>query len=147
MGVNWRGMDHIMNNAQLGGFARSRSLSGERRREIARKAARARWDSGLVPLPEIKRQVTVALSDRLASAYLFGSYACHKAKPSSDIDLMVVLDSPDANWFDETAVIMGRLDLKRPIDLIVIDKATYQVWKKEEGSVQHEVARKGVRLV
>ena len=89
----------------------------------------------------------MALSDRLASAYLFGSYACHKAKPSSDIDLMVVLDSPDADWFDETAVIMGRLDLKRPIDLIVIDKATYQVWKKEEGSVQHEVARKGVRLV
>lgn len=136
-----------MNNAQLGGFARARSLSEGRRRSIARKAARTRWNSGLVPLPEIKRQVTEALSDRPASAYLFGSYACHKAKPSSDIDLMVVLDSPDANWFDETAVIMGRLNLGRPIDLIVIDDATYQVWKKEEGSVQNEVAKKGVRLV
>jgi len=136
-----------MNIAQLGGFARARSLSGDRRRSIARKAAKARWNSGLVPLSEIKRQVTEALADRLASAYLFGSYACHKAKPDSDIDLMVVLDSPDANWFDETAVIMGRLNLKRPIDLIVIDDATYQAWKKEKGSVQHEVTKKGVRLV
>jgi predicted nucleotidyltransferase len=136
-----------MNIAQLGGIARAKSLSGERRRSIARKAARARWDSGLVQLSEIKRQVTEALSDRLASAYLFGSYACHKATPHSDIDLMVVLDSPDANWFDETAVIRGRLNFGRPIDLIVIDDATYQVWKKEEDSVQYEVAKKGVRLV
>ena len=136
-----------MNSAQLGGFARARSLSKDRRRSIARRAAKIRWDPGLVKLSEIKRQVARALADRPASAYLFGSYARHEATPKSDVDLMVVLDSPAADWFDETAVIRGRLDFGTPIDLIVIDDATYKVWKKKEGSIQYEVARTGIQLV
>ena len=64
-----------MNNAQLGGFARAKSLSEAQRRSIARKAAKARWNSELVTLTEIKHQVANALIDRSARAYLFGSYA------------------------------------------------------------------------
>lgn len=136
-----------MNNAQLGGFARAKSLSEARRRSIARKAARARWNSGLVTLTEIKHQVANALIDRSARAYLFGSYARSEATSKSDVDLMVVLASPDADWFNETAVIRGRLDFGRPIDLIVVDEATYEKWKKEEGSIQYEVEKTGVQIV
>ena len=96
---------------------------------------------------EIRRQVALSLSDRPARAYLFGSYARHEATPASDVDLMVVLDSPDPDWFDETAVIRGRLDFGRPVDLIVMDGATYEGWKDREGSIPCEVNRTGVRLV
>jgi len=136
-----------MNNAQLGGFARAKSLSEAQRRSIARKAAKARWNSELVTLTEIKHQVANALIDRSARAYLFGSYARLEATSRSDVDLMVVLASSDADWFNETAIIRGRLDFGRPIDLIVIDDATYEKWKKEKGSVQYEVEKTGVQIV
>ena len=140
-------MPHLDDWASRGGIARAKKLDAARRSSIARRAARVRWDPGLVKMAEIKRQVARALIDRPASAYLFGSYARHEATPRSDVDLMVVLASPDADWFDETAVIRGKLDFGKPIDLIVVDADTYERWKGEEGSVQYEVAKTGVRLV
>ena len=140
-------MPHLDDWASRGGIARAKKLDASRRSSIARWAARVRWDPGLVKMAEIKRQVARALIDRPASAYLFGSYARHEATPRSDVDLMVVLASPDANWFDETAVIRGKLNFGKPIDLIVVDADTYERWKGEEGSIQHEVAKTGVRLV
>jgi len=129
-----------------GGLARARKLDASRRSSIARRAARARWDSNLVQIPEIRRQVTRALSDRQASAYLFGSYARHEATPESDVDLLVILTS-GADWFSETAAIRGMLDFGKPIDLVVVDTAAYEVWRRIRGSVEYEATRTGVRLV
>ena len=139
-----------MANSSMGGIARARSLTPAARTRIARKAALARWSATgrrILSIPHIKRVVKGALEGRDAKAFLFGSYASRKATPKSDVDLMVVLASPDADWFDETAVINGRLDFGKPIDLIVMDEATYERWKGKEGSIPCEVARTGVRLV
>ena len=122
----------------------------EQRSCLARRAATTRWSRqgrGVLKLAQIRDAVVKALAGRKAKVFLFGSYARREATPRSDVDLMVVLASLDSDWFNETAVIRGRLNFGRPIDLIVIDAATYEAWKKEKGSVQHEVARKGVRLV
>lgn len=129
-----------------GGIARARKLDAARRSSIARRAARARWNSGLVRVPEIRRQVARALAGRQASAYLFGSYARREATPESDVDLMVVLRTPGADWFSETAAIRELLDFGKPVDLVVVDSAAYSEWRKIKGSVQYEVARTGVKL-
>jgi predicted nucleotidyltransferase len=98
---------------------------------------------------EIKRQVAAALRDRKAQAFLFGSYARKQATSRSDVDLLVVLTSASSttNWLVETAELRRRLELDKAVDLIVMDKKSYDEWKDVEGSVQHEVAREGVRLV
>jgi len=99
-----------------------------------------------VQIPEIRRQVARALSDRQASAYLFGSYARREATPESDVDLLVVLTS-GADWFSETAAIRGMLDFGKPVDLVVVDSAAYEVWRRIRGSVEYEASRTGVKLV
>jgi predicted nucleotidyltransferase len=143
----------LVNTSRLGGLARSRSLSPERTKGIVRKAARTRWRkhrSGVLPLAEVKRQVVTALRDRAARAFLFGSYARRQATPRSDVDLLVILTSPAApttDWFAETAVLRRRLDFDKPVDLIVMDQRSFDGRKDVEGSIQHEVAREGVRLV
>ena len=139
-----------MKNTQLGGIARSLSLTAERRSAISRLAAEARWkkvSSGILQQSEIRRQVTSALRGRNASAYLFGSYARGEATPKSDVDLLVVETKPASGWLKETSEIRRRLSFDKPIDLIVMDEATYRAWKNEYGSLQHEVSKEGVRLV
>lgn len=139
-----------MSAAQLGGLARARSLSETRRSEIARKAAKARWekrDDGILDLSEIKRQVVEMLADRDAVAYLFGSYASGEARAASDIDLMVVEKKLAHPRIYETYLLRSRLTLQKSIDLIVIDSANFETWRDEPGTVQNEVSRKGMRLV
>jgi len=139
-----------MKNTQLGGLARSRSLTAGERTSIARKAARARWKrraSGILQRSEIRRQVKQALGNRVADAFLFGSYARGEATPESDVDILVVEEKPAVGWMKETSEIRRRLSFDRPVDLIVVDRVSYDAWKNERGSVQHEVAREGVRLV
>ena len=139
-----------MRNTQLGGIARARSLSAGERTAIARKAARARWNkraAGILRKSEIQRQVKLALGDRAASAFLFGSYARGEATPESDVDILVIEEKPAAGWMKETSEIRRRLSFGKPVDLIVVDKASYEDWKHECGTVQYEVAREGVRLV
>jgi predicted nucleotidyltransferase len=140
----------FVNKSRLGGIARARLLTSNRRSSIARKAARARWArrrSGILHLSEIKKQVVRALADRRAKAYLFGSYARREATPRSDVDILVVLASPASDWLAETALLRRRLDFDRPVDLIVMDEASYNQWRNEVGSIQHKVASEGVRLV
>jgi predicted nucleotidyltransferase len=139
-----------MKNTQLGGLARARSLTSNERTSIARKAAQARWkkrSSGVLQRSEIRRQVKLALGDRNASAFLFGSYARGEATPKSDVDLLVVEEKPSVGWMKETSAIRRRLTIDKSVDLIVMDQVTYDTWKNEYGTVQHEVSREGVRLV
>ena len=74
---------------------------------------------------ELLRQVR-SLANRIAKEIaprriiLFGSHACGRARPDSDVDLLVVTDKPAGN--------NAALDLRRkiaysfPLDLIVCDK-------------------------
>jgi len=98
---------------------------------------------------EIKRQVETVLQDRGAVAYLFGSYARGEATPRSDVDLLVILESPPpgVDYRREAADLRRKISIDKSVDLVVMDQSTYDDWKDEFGSVQYEVAREGVRLV
>ena len=139
-----------MNNATKGGFARARSLTKAKRSSIARRAASIRWKKqglGILEHSEIKRQVMAALQDRDAEAYLFGSYARREATSKSDVDLLIVENRPAEGWMKETSLLRRRLNFDKPVDLILMDKSSYVDWKKEQGSIQFEIAKEGVRLV
>ena len=135
--------------SSLGGLARAKALSGQDRSRIAKRAAKARWSArgkGILSRQEIRKQIEQAVAGQEASVYLFGSYAKKTATAKSDVDLMIVL-AHDADWFKEAAALRQKLDFGKPVDLLVVDRATYDHWKLEEGSVQYEVEKTGVRLV
>jgi predicted nucleotidyltransferase len=139
----------IMDASQKGGLARARSLSAERRSEIARTAARARWRGRILSRAEIQRQVAESLRGRRAEAYLFGSYGRGEATPLSDVDVMVLFKDPGerADLVTEAGRLRHSLDFGRPVDLLVEDLDFFDEWKTVEGTVQNAVLREGVRLV
>lgn len=77
--------------AKKGGLSRAKSLSRERRIEIATKAAEARWGS---PKPSFDA-MTIAdfcRRHRVTKFALFGSVLTDKFGPKSDIDVLVDLE-------------------------------------------------------
>lgn len=139
-----------MERSRLGGLARSRALAPEERSRIARRAARARWArtrAGVLRIPEIRALVRQALGSLEATAFLFGSYARGEATPASDVDIMVIQKKPVENWLAETAALRKRMRFAKSLDLVVDDEASFARWKRERGTIQHEVAREGIRLV
>jgi predicted nucleotidyltransferase len=82
-----------------------------------------------------------------AAAFLFGSYAQGQARPDSDIDLMIVEKHVPENWAHETTALREHMTFDKEIDLIVMDEHDFSYWKDQGGTVQHEVAEKGIRLV
>ena len=138
--------------SHMGGVARAKALSSARRRQIARRAAAVRWGrhrAGVLQRSAIRREVTRALGDLDVSVYLFGSYARGQATPRSDVDLMVVMRKIPAGFkrLRETAELRRKITFDKPVDLILVDAESFERWKGEYGSVQHEVASEGVRLV
>ncbi len=139
-----------MERSRLGGLARSRALTPKERSRIARRAAKARWarrDAGVLQIPEIRALVKQALGGLDAKAFLFGSYARGEATPDSDLDIMVIQKRPIRNWLAETAALRRRMRFGKSLDLVVDDEASFARWKREHGTIQHEVAREGIRIV
>ena len=139
-----------MERSRLGGLARSRALAPKERSRIARRAAKARWSrhkAGVLQISEIRALVKKALGALEAKAFLFGSYARGEATPDSDVDIMVIKKQPVENWLTETAALRRRMRFGKSLDLVVEDELSFARWKREYGMIQHEVARKGIRLV
>ncbi len=133
----------------MGGLARSRVLSPGQRSRIARRAAEARWarQQNVLQVSQIRTTVKAALEGVDARAYLFGSYASGQATADSDVDIMVIQRKPVKNWLAETSVLRRRLQFGKSLDLVVEDEASFARWKNEYGTIAHEVAKKGIRLV
>lgn len=138
-----------MDRARLGGLARSRVLSPEQRSRIARRAAKARWarQQDVLSVAQIRSLVKAALVNVDARAYLFGSYASGQATPDSDVDIMVIQKKPVKNWLAETSTLRRRMQFGKSLDLVIEDEAGFARWKGQYGTIAHEVAKKGVRLV
>jgi predicted nucleotidyltransferase len=101
---------------------------------------------------QIRGMVRKAIIDHLgstddAAAFLFGSYAQGQARPDSDIDLMIVEKHVPENWAHETTALREHMTFDKEIDLIVMDEHDFSYWKDQRGTVQHEVAQKGIQLV
>jgi predicted nucleotidyltransferase len=101
----------------------------------------------VLQISEIRALVKRALVGLDAKAFLFGSYARGEATPHSDIDIMVIKRKPVENWLAETAALRRLMRFGKSLDLVVEDEASFARWKNEYGTIQHEVARDGVRLV
>lgn len=101
----------------------------------------------MLQISEIRALVKKALVDLDARAFLFGSYARGEATPHSDIDIMVIKRKPVENWLTETAALRRLMRFRKSLDLVVEDEVSFARWRNEYGTIQHEVARVGLRLV
>jgi predicted nucleotidyltransferase len=77
---------------------------------------------------------------------LFGSHARGTARPDSDVDLMIVEDSV-ADALDEFMRLRRALSpLRLPVDLLVVDRQTFEYWRDTPGTVYYDAARSGRTL-
>jgi uncharacterized protein len=99
-------------------------------------------------LPDIVRKIRKTNPSKII---LFGSYARKSFSEDSDLDLFVVLDSPEISKnYDErmrNKLLVRRsiydLTKKVPIDLLVYTKGEYDVISKSESSFYKEIQDSG----
>ena len=81
-------------------------------------------------LQDIKTRLQVAFSTRFKGVVLYGSEAKNEAHADSDIDLLVLLNSPIILWEDTHAIIDALYDLQlqilRPIHVTPVDVEAYE---------------------
>lgn len=70
-------------------------------------------------LSELKNGLAALYAERLKGLYLFGSYARGEARPDSDLDVLVVLDSIHSYnaEIDHTSELVARLSLDSGISV------------------------------
>jgi predicted nucleotidyltransferase len=93
---------------------------------------RARWKSELVGV----------------GVWLFGSHARGQAHESSDVDVLVVLER--AGWHERREVLDLAADVGLEHDLdvstTVFDRATWEIWGRQQRPLYRDVEREGVSL-
>ncbi len=99
-------------------------------------------------LPEIIRNIRQINPYKII---LFGSYANGVFSEDSDLDLLVILDSPEiANNYDEkmrNRLLVRRniyaLSKKVPVDLVVYTKGEYDIISESGSSFYNEITKTG----
>jgi uncharacterized protein len=76
---------------------------------------------------------------------LFGSYAAGKPTLDSDVDLLVVMDTPEAP-IHTAARISAAVEHLFPLDILVLRPADLDASRKRRGSFATEVSTKGLVL-
>ena len=121
---------------RLGGLARARRLPPSRRRQIAQRAARARWNKvdPRAVLDDADAVGTLCRRHGIARLHVFGSILTPRFGPASDVDLLYERDRPFG--YDEycDAVDDLRRLLRRGIDLVnraVVDKSANPFRRRE----------------
>lgn len=77
------------------------------------------------------------------SALVFGSYATGRVGPTSDLDVMVILDDDGQPWNERCARAARELDLGVPCDLIVYTPGEFAHLKETRNFVAR-AAREGL---
>lgn len=99
-------------------------------------------------LAEAKARLRATYGDRLRRVVLYGSHARGDARPNSDIDLLVVLDGPIENSYQE---------IKRTADISIAGLEQYGVhlslhhyteaaYQAGQGPFMHNVHEEGIEL-
>lgn len=80
--------------------------------------------------------------------YLFGSFAEGRQNADSDFDFYIVVKDSEKDMIGLTSKAYKsiRHKQKRPVDIIVNTKRTFENRKTKVSSVENEVAQKGVLL-
>ena len=93
-------------------------------------------------LAEIVRRLGDALSP--VAIYFFGSYACGTPQPSSDIDVLVVVEESSLDAFDRDAIAYRALrSIRMPIDVQVYTRQEFESRAALPVSFERTVKRKG----
>lgn len=93
----------------------------------------------ILPLETIKSLVSeVLIHYNVSTCYLFGSYAKGKAKPNSDIDLMIVSEIEGIEFYE----IVGKLEekLHKKVDLLRLETAVQNV------KLMNDILKEGVKI-
>ena len=78
--------------------------------------------------------------------YLFGSYAYGNPTISSDVDIVVIMDSVESNISKAAELWDALRDINLPKDIIVASKEEFDFYKMEAGSLFKTIAQKGIVL-
>jgi len=95
-------------------------------------------------LKEVSKDIA-QLSD-VCNVILFGSRARGSNRPSSDVDLMVIINDDHIDTFEETVKIELGLTVSMSMDLIVVSKNDFENFKHIPGSVYKRAALEGISL-
>jgi predicted nucleotidyltransferase len=99
---------------------------------LARAAARK--DALAAAVSRLRERLPFVRGAR--GALVFGSYATGRVGPTSDLDVIVVVDDVgDASWIDRSARVARELDLRVPCDLIVYEAGQYEDLKSTRNFV------------
>ena len=74
---------------------------------------------------------------------LFGSYAYGQPKPGSDVDLLVVMDTPDGDWPPTLAILRSLSPFRFGVDVIVRSQAEIERRIKLGDWFMEDVVTKG----
>lgn len=121
-----------------------------------RSSLTSRRERGIMSSEEIRRELVdrIRAVERPAKILLFGSHAQGTARPDSDIDLLVVLDSDQLpQTFREKAEnylrisrILRELEKRVPIDLLVYTRPEFERFIAAESAFSKKILREGVEL-
>jgi predicted nucleotidyltransferase len=83
-----------------------------------------------------------------AEFIVFGSFARGTNKPSSDIDLCVIFPELDDDPFEISYKVRKEIHkhLDLPLDVIVVDKTTYDRRKLLNWAIEHTISVEGVQI-
>ena len=97
-------------------------------------------DKGILTLEDIKSMlVPILRNKKISFCYLFGSYAKGKAKPTSDVDLLVDTDITGLDFFSLVEEI--RVKLHKKIDLLRLKDL------QSDNPIILEILKDGIRIL
>ena len=89
----------------------------------------------------------IASNTKIEDVFLYGSLAYGTPKPSSDLDIFLIIPDSDVDIYDLNAEIRFTLykKLSRPLDLVIAKKSVFERRSKAP-TLESIIAKKGVRV-
>ena len=96
-------------------------------------------NTGLLSIEKIKAVVSSIMSKyKIKTCYLFGSYAKSKAKPSSDVDLLIESDITGLDYYGLVEEL--RSGLHKKIDLLTLNSIS------NNAEMMYEILKDGIKI-
>ena len=96
-------------------------------------------NTGLLSIDKIKAVVSSIMSKyKIKTCYLFGSYAKSKAKPSSDVDLLIESDITGLDYYGLVEEL--RSGLHKKIDLLTLNSIS------NNAEMMYEILKDGIKI-
>ncbi len=100
-------------------------------------------------IPRAARETITAMVQRIVERFapdrviLFGSYACGRVGPDSDVDLLVVMREPGPKRKMVTAIHAALAGMGLPKDIVVITPQEMERFRDVPGTIVYPALREG----